>query len=172
MEFWSVVTAFGLPEAWAAIAAGFALTYLILIHTTWQEPSQERRAFKAVAVLMVFTLILAFVTVRIIKETTQVPRPCTACTSPEMSACNPHCPANDFSFPSGHAATIFAMLILPYLITRRKPWLLLIAPAILVAWSRVALGVHTVPDIIGGSIIGIASALIIYKIHPRMRKFS
>lgn len=177
MDFWFAITQLGLPEAWSSIALGMVLTYLMLRHTSWQRPSPERRAFKIATVLLVFTLILAFVAVHAVKVTAQVPRPCTPCTSPEISACNPYCIDDDYSFPSGHAATIFSLCTVAFLLLRRRlgsipGGLMLYLPACLVAWSRVALGVHTIPDISAGAFIGLASALVVWRIRPRMCIFA
>ncbi len=173
MDFWFAMTQLGLPEAWAAVAVGMVFTYLMLRHTSWQMPSPERRAFKAATVLLVFTLILAFVAVHAVKVTTQFPRPCTPCGNGlEPPACNPYCIDDDYSFPSGHAATIFSVSTLAFLFLRR-PWsILLFIPATLIAYSRLALGVHTLPDIAVGAFIGLASAAIIWKIRPKMRIFA
>ena len=173
MDFWFAITQLGLPEAWSSIALGMVLTYLMLRHTSWQRPSLERRAFKTVTVLLVFTLILAFVAVHAVKVTTQVPRPCTPCGNGlEPPDCNPYCIDDDYSFPSGHAATIFSVCTLAFLLLRRRSALLLFIPAALIACSRLVLGVHTLPDIAAGALIGLASAVIIWKIRPRMGIFS
>jgi undecaprenyl-diphosphatase len=187
MEPWFVVTQLGLPEGWAAISLGMVMTYIILRHTSWTKPSPERAAFKRAAVLLTFTLILSFVVVHGIKEVTQVPRPCTPCASPELSelpglpqdnlagkesVCNPYCIAGDPSFPSGHATTIFAVCTVAVLLLRRREALLLYLPAAVIAYSRIVLGVHTLPDIAAGSLIGLFSALVIWRIHPRMGIFA
>lgn len=165
MDCWGIITFLGLPEAWSAISLAMVLAYIMLIHTSWAKPSPERRAFKAAAVLMALTLILAFFSVRAIKETTQIPRSCIPCPAED---CNPYCIENDFSFPSGHAATIFAVCTAAYLLLRRRSGLLLYIPAALIAYSRVALGVHTPADAAAGSAIGILSCLVIWKLQPRM----
>lgn len=63
----------------------------------------------------------------------------------------------DFSFPSSHAATAFAVLIfLPK--KWRIPWLIL---AVLISFSRVYLGLHYLSDTIAGAALGLAVAYII-----------
>jgi membrane-associated phospholipid phosphatase len=183
MDPWFAVTQLGLPEAWAAISLGMVLTYLILMHTAWEKPSPQRKAFKTATVLLTLTLILAFVSVQAIKQTTQIPRPCTPCTSPEISqspglpqdnlfgkesVCNPYCVDDDYSFPSGHAATIFAVCTAALLLSRRREALILYGPAVVIAYSRLALGVHTLPDIAAGSVLGLVSALVIWRIQPKL----
>lgn len=177
MNPWFLVTQLGLPEAWAAISLGMVITYMIFRYTTWTKPSPERKAFKAVTVLLVLTLILTFVSVRAIKETAQVPRPCIPCSgSLEPPSCNLYCTDGDFSFPSGHAATIFAVTTATFLLLSRRReasvlvWrgFLLYFPTALIAYSRLALGVHTLPDIAAGSLIGIASAVVVRRYQSRL----
>jgi membrane-associated phospholipid phosphatase len=172
MEPWFLVTMLGWPEGWAAISAGMVFTYIVLRHTSWEKPSPERKAFKAATVFLTFSLILTFVAIQGLKETVQVPRPCTPCSGGMVPPeCNTYC-TEDSSFPSGHAATIFSVCTVAILLLRRREGLLLYLLAGLVAWSRVALGVHTLPDILAGSLIGLASALVVWKVRTKMRIFS
>ena len=62
------------------------------------------------------------------------------------------------SFPSGHAATAFAgAVILAVLVRRAIPFLLTLA--VLVAFSRIYVGVHYPLDVLGGAAIGTTVAL-------------
>jgi membrane-associated phospholipid phosphatase len=76
---------------------------------------------------------------------------------------------DSFSFPSGHAMAASALYVTLALIAaggerRTGPRRLLIASgvavALLVAWSRVYLGVHYLSDVIGGMLIGSAGAIV------------
>jgi undecaprenyl-diphosphatase len=73
------------------------------------------------------------------------------------------------SFPSGHAATSFAgAIILGYLFRRALPALLTLA--VLVAASRVYVGVHYPLDVLGGAVLGSVVALAIVatlRLRPR-----
>lgn len=71
------------------------------------------------------------------------------------------CPI-DYSFPSGHAATAFAVAtVLAYF--DRKRWYVYFIIASLIAFSRIYLGCHYVGDIIIGAILGIFfSKVILY----------
>lgn len=69
--------------------------------------------------------------------------------------------SNNFSFPSGHTTTAFAVVTLIVLIAEKKiiqlPLLLI---AILIGYSRIYLGQHFLLDVIAGAFIGAISALI------------
>lgn len=74
------------------------------------------------------------------------------------------------SMPSGHTATAF---ILATLLTRciRISWkkMAIIAVAFLVAWSRVACGVHWPADVLMGAAIGIVSGVIGLRLSDLIR---
>lgn len=65
-------------------------------------------------------------------------------------------PPGDFSFPSGHSAASFACAWAFFRARGRKWGLPLVALALLVALSRLYLGVHYPTDVIGGMLIGVA----------------
>lgn len=75
---------------------------------------------------------------------------------------------NSYSFPSGHAVAASALYITLALIAarseqRRRPRRIIVVTgvsiAVLVAWSRVYLGVHYLTDVIGGLLLGGAGAI-------------
>ncbi|ATZ29304.1 phosphatase PAP2 family protein [Streptomyces lavendulae] len=81
----------------------------------------------------------------------------------------PHLPepvahAPGFSFPSGHAMTattsagVLLLVLLPLVPRpwRPVPWLLAATAVLGVGYTRVALGVHWVSDVVGGWLLGIA----------------
>jgi undecaprenyl-diphosphatase len=64
------------------------------------------------------------------------------------------------SFPSGHTATSFAAAtVLTALVPRAAPAFFLLAAAI--AYSRLYVGVHFPLDVVGGAVIGVATALLL-----------
>ena len=70
----------------------------------------------------------------------------------------PHCwatllPPDQFSFPSGHSITAFAVAVpLSYYFPTAAPVLLTLAVS--VALSRIILGMHFLTDVIAGSLLG------------------
>jgi undecaprenyl-diphosphatase len=78
-------------------------------------------------------------------------------------ALEPHCwakllPPDQFSFPSGHTITAFAVAIsLSSFYPEMEPFLLFCAVSI--AASRVVLGMHYLSDVVAGSLIGTVLAV-------------
>ena len=73
----------------------------------------------------------------------------------------------DNSFPSDHSI-IFFSICFSFWLVRKKEWWLWITLAILVAISRVWVGVHYPVDVMTGAIIGIISALFAYWLVPKI----
>ncbi len=63
-----------------------------------------------------------------------------------------------FSFPSGHSATVFAIAI-GMLTLNRVYGAILIAGALLITFSRIAITAHYLGDVVMGAYIGIVTAL-------------
>jgi membrane-associated phospholipid phosphatase len=119
-------------------------------------------------VLAVVWTPLVFLTNEIVKLLVHHPRPTVA-----MIALPP-----SYSFPSGHAAASSALfLTLAFMagaVERRAgPRRLLVGMAVvlalLVAWSRVYLGVHYLSDVCGGLLLGTAGALIASRMFLALR---
>ncbi|MDD2907671.1 MAG: phosphatase PAP2 family protein [Candidatus Gracilibacteria bacterium] len=70
----------------------------------------------------------------------------------------------DASFPSDHAAVSFSFLSALFLANYKKTAYILIIPFLIMNISRVILGVHWPFDVLVGSIIGIISAFISFKL--------
>jgi membrane-associated phospholipid phosphatase len=77
----------------------------------------------------------------------------------------------DYSFPSGHTATIFsAALFLSLLINKRGVAILLLLVALLVAYSRIYLLEHFLIDIAGGALIGTGTTLLAWSLFKNANK--
>jgi undecaprenyl-diphosphatase len=70
------------------------------------------------------------------------------------------------SFPSGHTATSFACAtVLAALVPRAAPAFYVLALAI--GYSRVYVGVHWPLDVVGGAVLGVATALLLLAVTRR-----
>lgn len=73
------------------------------------------------------------------------------------------------SFPSGHTGTSFAMAMAVFSVHRRLGTIAFLM-AILVAFGRVAVGVHYPTDVLGGITVGLGSFALVRFFHVQLRK--
>lgn len=125
------------------------IAYIILLSITFFKGGRLGK-ISIVGILLLITVSDQF-GYRILKDSIGRLRPCEVLTDLNLpTGCT-----GTFSFPSNHAlnnfaaATFFAMLFPKYKI-------ILFVAAILVAFSRVYLGLHYPSDLLGGALIGIA----------------
>lgn len=76
--------------------------------------------------------------------------------------------AANASFPSGHAAFLFALGAFLWTFNRRVGWWLL-ALAFVNGIARVAVGLHYPTDILGGALIGIGSVYVVYLLTKQRK---
>ena len=105
-------------------------------------------------ILVIGLILLIIVTdqtgFRILKELFERVRPCRALTD----AITPLGCAGGYSFPSNHALNNFAAATFISRLYPNFKWIVFIV-ALMIAISRVYLGVHYPSDILGGALIGI-----------------
>lgn len=129
---------------------GIVLVILVLLG----EKRNSKRAKIAIAIFI--ALIIGFA----LKEMYKVPRPCI--TEPGGVTC-----PNDYSFPSLHAIGAFALMI-PFINKEKFAYYLLFA--LLTAFTRIYLGVHTIEDIAAGLVVASISCYAIDRLFPKGEK--
>jgi membrane-associated phospholipid phosphatase len=155
-EFWYVFTA--LAEPWFLL---FLITILFVIYFIMQRRKSEHRfAYKRFLTLFLISMAITYSSIIMLKMYIPVPRACVPCPG---AGCNPYCP-DDSSFPSGHSAMGFALFTSIYLAVGKKKLLPVFILPLLIAYSRLALGVHTLPDVVAGSVLGFGIALIVNEV--------
>jgi undecaprenyl-diphosphatase len=140
LRFWRAVSAVGGPTSWRALTA---------ITAAWLFWHRRRRTAALVAGTMVGAAVLSGGTKALVRR----PRPVVAVVVHRA-------PGN--SFPSGHALTSFVavgrlvLLLWPNCSVRQRALLLAVATLLVTAigFSRLALGVHYLSDVLGGWLIG------------------
>jgi len=62
----------------------------------------------------------------------------------------------DWSFPSGHTCASFAFATAVFFAAPKKIWIPAVVLAVLIAFSRLYVGIHWPTDVLGGMLIGVA----------------
>lgn len=102
----------------------------------------------------------------LVKAIFERPRPCL--TLPDVHllvGCG-----QTFSFPSGHAVTSFALAVFLTLIYPRARWVLF-SLAILISYSRIAVGVHYPFDTLAGMAEGALFGYLFYRLFNLQQNF-
>lgn len=114
---------------------------------------------------VLLTMAICYVVGNIgIKNLIQRPRPCSLDPAVQLLIAIP----KEYSFPSGHTLHSFAAATSIFL-QYRKPGITALVLASVIAFSRMYLFVHFPTDILGGMILGIGMAILVYKITGRIR---
>lgn len=77
----------------------------------------------------------------------------------------------DYSFPSDHAAFVFAVSLTFYLFGYRKLGLVLFLVSLILVFSRVVVGVHYPIDVLAGALIGLMVAYLGYRLKDWVEKW-
>lgn len=100
-----------------------------------------------------------------LKNLLQRPRPCQLDPSVALLIPVP----GEYSFPSGHTLHSFTAATIIFLHHRKAGIAALLLSAV-IAFSRMYLFVHFPTDILGGMILGIAVAVIVYQVAERCKR--
>jgi len=139
----------------------FFLFFAILIPFTMKD----RKKALFVLALGIAGIIISNYSVGLLKLLFARPRPCTALENIRLLVA---CPGS-FSMPSGHAATSFAVasIMVHFIRSAAIPAFIL---ALLVAFSRVYVGVHYPFDVTAGAVWGGIITGLILALHSRISK--
>ncbi len=119
----------------------------------------DQRFVRFLLIQIVLASSISYMAVTGMKLLFAEPRPCEFTGS---------CP-DTFSFPSRHAGVAFAIATVLVLYLRRKIYGVLgFVAAALVGYSRIAIGVHTINDVLGGFVVGVIVGIGVYYFE---RKF-
>jgi len=71
-----------------------------------------------------------------------------------------------YAFPSGHTTIMFALATAVFFFNKKLAYFLY-ASGVIIGLARVAGGVHYPSDILGGAMLGVFTAVIVYKLWER-----
>ncbi|WP_193777596.1 phosphatase PAP2 family protein [Streptomyces sp. BBFR25] len=149
----------GAMEVWTE--AGILVFGALFVLAWWRARRGDTRAF-AIAVLAPLATALAYVCSELLKSGFTEERPCRAV--PGAAASLAECPpTGDWSFPSNHA-TIAGASAVALLLVRRALVLLTAPLALLMAFSRVFVGVHYPHDVAAGLLLGAVVAVVAVRL--------
>jgi membrane-associated phospholipid phosphatase len=162
MEVWYFITLIGESVFWLILTGVLIGLYFL----TRKRLSLKTKAFakKGMIIFIAGLWITAGVTFAL-KYSIPIERPCIPCTG-NQEDCNPYCP-DENSFPSGHSAVIFCVSTSVFLIFKKVKFLAIYLIALVVAFSRYALGVHHPADVVAGALIGIIIPIIVFGIFRK-----
>lgn len=144
---WQFLSIFGNIEFWIGAATIALIIYMLI-------PKHAKKYIAWFIFGALPAVVISWGIVEGLKLLLKVPRPCFGLE---------FCPVS-YSFPSGHAAVIFAAMTTAIIYSKsRKLDLSFLALAILVSLSRVFLGVHRIEDVITGGLIGFAVGYLVYR---------
>ncbi|MFH0520994.1 phosphatase PAP2 family protein [Streptomyces sp. M41] len=145
-------------ETWTE--AGLLLFGALFITTWWRARRRTPRAF-AIAALAPLATAMAYLCSELLKSAVTQERPCRAV--PGATALSSCPPPGDWSFPSNHATIAGAAAVTLALTARALLWLT--APlALLMAFSRVFVGVHYPHDVVAGLVLGALAAPLVVRL--------
>jgi membrane-associated phospholipid phosphatase len=134
-------------QAWSDY--GLAL-FAVLMLVVWWRARQRDAARMATALFMPVAVVAAYAVNDAVKAVFDEQRPCRTLHAVTIEAC----PAlGDWSFPSNHAA-IAAAAAVAVLVADRRLARLAVPAALLMAASRVWIGVHYPHDVVVGLVVG------------------
>ena len=155
LTFWQIVSYFGDVQYWIGLTVAVLIIYPLI-----SRKDKHKIAWIVLALLP--AVLISHQIVSVLKDALAVPRPCVG----ELL-----CPQS-YSFPSGHAAVVFAFALVASCMTRKRGLaFILFVFAILVAISRVVLNYHYIRDVVAGALVGLCIGFLFYRSYKQIHSF-
>lgn len=148
-----------------ATNTGFVFEFSILFFALIFYTYMTDRKFNRKNLKKIFITLIAAGIFRVIGEFIKLgiaePRPCWDPNFPSLIKC-----PDSFSFPSGHALGSMMVAVLLGLVTKKRlVWIVGVCLALIIAWSRVAVSVHTMTDVSLAAIFGAVFGWIAWRVY-------
>jgi dolichol kinase len=151
-NIWYVISFFGEVAYWMGFASAFIIIYPFL-------EKRSKRKQRWILYYLLPAIVLSSLSSFYLKLIFKIPRICEGLE---------YCPET-YAFPSGHSTVAFSLFTISLLHFKDiKIYLPAFFLAILVSYSRIALKVHTLSDVIGGALVGILVSSFWYYFFRRI----
>jgi dolichol kinase/membrane-associated phospholipid phosphatase len=150
---WVFLSYFGDIAYWLGFTISFLMIYPFLSR-------RDKEKQKWILLYLLPAVLLSYISSFFLKLAFKVPRACMGLS---------YCPKT-YAFPSGHATIALAFPTITFFFFRRNPkvYLPLFLLSFLICYSRIALHVHTIFDVVGGGLLGIIVSVIWYFFFKRI----
>lgn len=142
--------------------------YLFLLILIWKKNN-----WKSFLLIILFIAILIAIcdqaSTHLFKEVFERYRPCHNLEIGSMIHLTGNC-GGQYGFLSSHAANTFALASFIGLLFKKRKWLFgLLLWALLIAYSRVYLGVHYPADVVAGAMLGVVAGYSVFRVYKFIR---
>lgn len=165
---------YGQAHPWFALLAYFLAQHLIIVMAfalyglwTYPEPVSHRHGNQKAVVLALLTTIMALAIKTVVSALIFRARPFVA--HPELFTLPLQ--VDPPSFPSAHTLVAFSIAASLWFSGVKKLGGFLLVVAVLVAFGRVAVGVHYPTDVIGGMVIALATAWFLHRESSSIKRY-
>lgn len=147
------------------------IPYFLTIIYLFFKKSKKKKAIIGILFLFAAVGLADYSSVHIFKEVFQRLRPChNQAIADVVHLYNNHC-GGQYGFVSSHSANFFSLAMFSSLFIKNKYFsYIAFFSAIIVAYSRIYLGVHYPADVTGGALLGIFIGFALYKFYKLLEK--
>lgn len=141
---------------------GFATLLALCILAILVLRHYKKERYLEIAKMCLYALVLSGIIAACLKLTFTSPRPFAVLEHVRQLTI----PTEPNSFPSGHtSSTMSAVTVLVWMLRENRTVVcLLIAFALLIAFSRIYVGVHFPFDVLVGAVVGVVSGVVVLKV--------
>jgi undecaprenyl-diphosphatase len=138
--------------------------HIIVLAAFFMVIRKGKKGFQVIVLVLLAVGLADFVASGIFKPLVHRIRPCFALEHVRLLVSQVH----SYSFASSHAANSAAIAAVTWIVFHRGAVVeklftsLMILYALVIAWSRVYVGVHYPGDVFAGALIGVGSAFLVY----------
>ncbi len=143
-------------------------TFLVFLPFLLVLAGRHRMKFLPAAAAGLLAIAMADAASHVLKDLFMRPRPCAVLENVHLLVgCG-----RSFSLPSSHAANSFAVAAALWFLLKDRLAALLVLPAVLISFSRIAVGVHYPADVLAGALVGSTAGWVAAAVARKIRRIA